>query len=80
MNDPQQNDGFMTGIIAGALVGAIAAAVMLRRRFPAGAGSDERYLELPPPDSATQEAARTAATAIVARLRSAFPNLARIDA
>ncbi len=80
MNDPQQNDGLMKGIIAGALMGAIAAAVLLRRRFPAGAGSDERYLELPPPDSAAQEAARTAAAAIVARLRSAFPNLARIDA
>ncbi|MGQ9547322.1 MAG: hypothetical protein ACUVSY_01105 [Roseiflexus sp.] len=79
MNDPQQDDGFLTGIIAGALVGAIAAAVMLRRRFPAGAGSDERYLELPPPDGATQETARTEAAAIVARLRSAFPNLARID-
>jgi hypothetical protein len=48
--------------------------------FPQAPGSDERYLELPPPDSATQEAARTAATTIVARLRSAFPNLARIDA
>jgi hypothetical protein len=79
MNDPHQNDGFMTGIIAGALVGATAAVVLLRRRFPAGPGSDERYLELPPPDSATQEAARTAAAAIVARLRSAFPNLTRID-
>jgi len=79
MNDPQQDNGLVTGMIAGALVGATAAAVLLRRRFPAGAGSDERYLELPPPDSATQEAARTAAAAIVARLRSSFPNLARID-
>ncbi len=80
MNEQHSRDGFMTGLMVGALVGGTVATIMLRRRFPAGAGSDERYLELPPPDSATQEVARTAAAAIVARLRSAFPNLTRIDA
>jgi hypothetical protein len=79
MNEQHSGDGFTIGIMVGALVGGAVATIMMRRRFPTGAGSDERYLELPPPDSATQEAACTAAAAIVARLRSAFPNLARID-
>lgn len=64
----------MAGIIVGALVGAAAATIALRRRFPAGPGSDERALELPPPDNATVAAARAEAAAIVARLRSAFPH------
>lgn len=67
----------MAGIIIGALVGAAAATVALRRRFPAGAGSDERMLELPPPDDATRATAHAEAAAIAARLRSAFPHLGR---
>jgi hypothetical protein len=69
----------MTGLLVGALVGGTVATIMLRRRFPAGVGSDERPLELPPPDSATREAALAAATAIVTRLRRAFPSLKSVE-
>ncbi|ABU58840.1 hypothetical protein [Roseiflexus castenholzii] len=79
MEDHQSGNGLMAGIIVGAFVGAAAATVALRRRFPAGPGSDERALELPPPDDATLATARTEAAAIVARLRSAFPNLTQIE-
>ncbi len=79
MNDRRSDDGLMLGIMLGALAGATAAAIALRRRFPAGPGSDERMLELPQPDGATLEAARTEAAAIVARLRTAFPHLRAIE-
>lgn len=78
MSERQSGDGFFTGIIVGAFVGAIAATVALRRRFPAGPGSDERMLELPPPDEATLATARAEAAAIVTRLRRAFPNLTAV--
>ncbi len=64
----------MAGVIVGAFVGAAAATIALRRRFPAGPGSNERALELPPPDDATLATARAEAAAIVARLRRAFPH------
>jgi hypothetical protein len=48
--------------------------------FPQARGAMSGIWNCRRPDSATQEAARTAAATIVARLRSAFPNLARIDA
>ncbi|MDW8148662.1 MAG: hypothetical protein RMJ54_09970 [Roseiflexaceae bacterium] len=69
----------MTGIIIGAFAGAVATTIALRRRFPAGAGSDERALELPPPDDATLAAARAEAAAIVSRLRRAFPDLRPVE-
>lgn len=79
MNDQQAGDGFTTGFIIGAFVGAIAATIALRRRLPAGPGSDERMLELPPPDEATLATARSEAAAIVSRLRRAFPNLTAVE-
>ncbi|NWG22657.1 MAG: hypothetical protein HXY39_20310 [Chloroflexi bacterium] len=77
MGDQEKDDPLVMGMIAGALVGAIAAAALLARRPPLGAGSDTRSLELPPPDSATIAEARVVAGSIVARLRDAFPNLER---
>lgn len=74
MDDHRSGNGLMAGVIVGAFVGAIAATIALRRRFSASAGSDEHALELPPPDDATLATARAEATAIVARLRRAFPH------
>lgn len=73
MNQGEQDGPIIAGMIAGALVGAVAAAIILRRRHPAGPGSDERPLALPPPDDATLAKARDAAGEITARLRGAFP-------
>ncbi len=78
MNDQRAGDGFTTGVVIGAFVGAIAATLALRRQLPAGPGSDERMLELPPPDDATLARARAEAAAIVTRLRRAFPNLTAV--
>lgn len=77
MGDQVRDDPLVAGIMAGALVGAIAAAAMLARRPPLGAGSDTRSLELPRPDGATIAEARVVAASIVARLRDAFPDLER---
>ena len=74
MDDHQPENGLMAGIIVGAFVGAATATIALRRRFPAGPGSDERMLELPPPDDATLATARAEAAAIAARLRRVFPH------
>lgn len=79
MNERQTGDGFITGVIIGAFVGAMAATIALRRGFTIGPGSDERMLDLPPPDDATLATARAEAAAIVARLRRAFPNLRAVE-